>query len=210
MSNETRSFPFLVVLTGLIGAIAGLAPLVKEINSLVAAGHPSQTAITVVVQNVGASWVCGAKQFAGMPPCAPTSLPPPQGQTQTSASLPASPSSKFRNNTLGYLEQQIPISQAEWTLQAAEIPRVIHFDMRAEARAEEVETRAYLITLRREDGPVCSVRFSIGGASSGPVAMGKSCEDNVPENQQHVYSVTVDPPSKAVAVTMNARAQRPN
>lgn len=209
MSNGSMSFRFLGALTALVGAIAGLAPLFKEVNSLITAGHPSQTAITIVVQNVGASWVCGAKQFAGMSPCTPTSLPlsPKQGQASEPS---ANPASKFPNSTLGYLEQQIPISQTDWNLHAAEIPRVIHFDMRAEARVEDVATRAYLITLRREDGPVCSARLNMGGAPSGLVAMGKSCEDNVPENQQHVYSVTIDPPSKAVAVTMNARAQRPN
>ncbi|MGF6369697.1 hypothetical protein OKW40_002447 [Paraburkholderia sp. RAU6.4a] len=210
MPTESRSFPLLVALTGLIGAIAGLAPLVKEITSLVAAGHPSQTAITIVVQNLGASWVCGTKQLSGMTPCSPTALPQPPRQVSSSSPPTKPPSSKFPNKTLGSLEQQIPISQTPWTLQPAEIPRVIHFDMRIEARAEEVETRVYLITLRREDGAVCSGRFDIGGATSGLVAMGKSCEDNVPENQQHVYSVSIEPPSKVVAVIMSARAQRPD
>lgn len=133
MQNEPRSFPLLGALTALI---AGLAPLVKEISSLVAAAHPSQTAIAVAVQNVGASWVCGTKQLSGMSPCPPTSLPPsPQGQTQTSSSMPKPPPSRFPNKTLGWMEQQIPISRTAWTLQATEIPRVVHFDMRVEACA---------------------------------------------------------------------------
>jgi hypothetical protein len=210
MSREQRSFPFLVALTGLVGAVAGLAPLVKEVSSLIAAGHPGQTAITVVVQNVGTSWVCGVKQISGLSPCPPSALPVAQN-AGASASQPASGQqrSRFPNKTLGSLEQRIPISQATWTLQPAEIPRTIHFDMRVEARADEVETRAYLITLRRENGAVCSVRFDIGGTPSGLVAEGKSCEDNVPENESHIYSILIDPPSKVVTVTMNARAQRP-
>jgi hypothetical protein len=87
---------------------------------------------------------------------------------------------------------------------------VIHFDMRVEARVEDVQSHTYLITLRREGKSVCSVRFDLGGAPSGLVAKGKACEDDVPENEQHVYSLSVDPSSKAVNVSMNARAQRPN
>jgi len=204
MSKERKPFPFLGALTALIVAIGGLAPLVKEISSLNAAGHPG--AVTVVVQNLGASWVCGTRQLSGMAPCPTPSQPSPPQDAQTSP-IPKPSSSRFRNNALGYLEQHIPISESEWTLQPAGIPRVIRFDMRVVARGAEVEADSYLITLRREDGAVCAVRLDIGGG--GRVAKGKSCQDNVPENLQHVYSVTIEPPSKAVAVTMNARAERP-
>jgi hypothetical protein len=216
MPNETRLFPLLGALTTLIVAIGGLAPLAKEISSLIAAGHPSQTAITIVVQNLGPAWACGAKQISGMAPCVPSSLLPtpqtPSATTNTAStdSSASSASSRFPNKTLGTLEADIPISQTDWTLQSAEIPRVIHFDMRVEARVEDVQARSYLITLRREGKSVCSVRFDLDGAPSGLVAKAKGCDDDVPQNEQHVYTATINPPAEGVKVSMNARAQRPN
>jgi hypothetical protein len=219
MSTESEPktrYAFITATAALITAIGAIAPLVTAVAALVGKGTPKGEAVTVVIQNVSGSWLCGAKQISGMSPCLlqppfqaprqPTNASEPKGASaSTQASYPST------TRTLGQLEQQIPINEIPgWRLPQAQFPRTVRFDLIIEAKAEEVESRASLVTLQQDGTFLCSYRFDIGGNTRGRVAQAKRCNEDVSADEAHIYTVKIDPPSKAVSVTMNVFAERPH
>ncbi|VXC83008.1 exported hypothetical protein [Burkholderia sp. 8Y] len=145
----------------------------------------------------------------------PLMVPGLSGQSALPSSMleggtPPSPQKVVNSRTTGLLERDIPISDiAGWRLPPASFPRAVHFDLRIEGQAEDLESRTSLMTLLQDGQQVCSYRFDIGNNKVGKVAALKRCDQDVAADEGHIYTVTVQPASKFVSVTMNASAQRP-
>jgi hypothetical protein len=219
--DSQRRYPLLTALTALIVAIAGLAPLVTAVKSLLDEGKSQKDALGAVFEKLSDSWLCGGKQIFGVSSCAGALAPEPSSRAIAAsspviASAPAPAPARVTctsttTQTTGLLERNIPISDiAGWCLPKTQFPRAIYFDLRVEARAEEVDSRASLITLEQDGSSVCSYRFDVGARPSGTVVHVKQCNQEVLANEAHVYTVKIEPVSRAISVTMNVIAQRPH